>query len=294
MTYVTAMYYAPPSEKIGGRGYSFKHYEAPFYNIIVQGKPIVIYTHKRLDYIKEIKSFFKKYNFKKYKIIDRELESFEYNDKIMSLKSNDNLNDRNYHICLQKFRWLNEQVKNNPFNSEKFFWIDAGLYHHGLFPDSLGGMERYTNIDKAKFHPKSKTTMFTPSLSERLFKQTDNKLFCIKQSEMPLGNQIYKLSNLENYSVNYIIGGLFGGKKNVINFLNNKFNKYLKLCLDNNMLYLEEPILSVLSSLYQNKFNYKTFDKWHHDMPDPEIDSFHGSERDSFNKDDACFYKLFL
>jgi len=294
MTYVTAMYYAPPNEKIGGRGYSFKHYEAPFYNIVVQDKPIIIYTHERLDYINEINSFFKKYNFKKYKIIERELEDYEYNEKIMTLKSNDNLNDRNYHICLQKLRWLNEQAESNPFNSKKFFWIDAGLYHHGLFPDSLGGMERFTNINKSRFYPKSNTTLFTPALSENIFKQTGDKLFCIKHTEMPVNNQIYKLSNLENYTVNYIVGGLFGGTKNVINFLNTEFDKYLKLCLDNGMLHLEEPILSVLSSLYKDKFNCKTFNKWHHDMPNPEIDSFHGSERSSFSKEDVCFYSIFL
>lgn len=294
MTYVTAMYYAPPNEKMGGRGYSFKHYQAPFYNIVVQDKPIIIYTHKRLNYITEIINFFKENNFKKYKIIDRELEGYEYNEKIMSLKTNNGLNDRNYHICLQKLRWLNEQVESNPFNSEKFFWIDAGLYHHGLFPDSLGGMERYTNIDKTRFYPKSKTTLFTPDLSEKIFKQDNNKLFCIKHAEMPIDDQIYKLCDLENYYVNYIVGGLFGGRGNIISFLAREFDKLLKICLDNNMLYLEEPILSVLTSIHKSKFNFITFNKWHHDMPNPELDSFHGSERGSFTEEDTCFYKLFL
>ena len=42
--------------------------------------------------------------------------------------------DRCHVLCLSKVHWLAEQGRLNPFGSERFYWIDAGLSYPGLFP----------------------------------------------------------------------------------------------------------------------------------------------------------------
>ena len=44
-TLVTAIYFSSPMSRMGGRGYNFEFYEAPFRNIINLGCNLVVYSH---------------------------------------------------------------------------------------------------------------------------------------------------------------------------------------------------------------------------------------------------------
>ena len=75
-TLVTAIYDHKPQEIIGGRGWSFDYYAAPFLNILKLDLPIVIYTHDRV--VDQLKDFMQR-NFKgNYKIILHDLHDFKY------------------------------------------------------------------------------------------------------------------------------------------------------------------------------------------------------------------------
>jgi hypothetical protein len=55
-TLVTSIYYNSPYSRIGGRGYNFEFYEAPFRNILNLGCNLVVYSHG--NEIEKVENFF--------------------------------------------------------------------------------------------------------------------------------------------------------------------------------------------------------------------------------------------
>ena len=72
-TLVTAIYYHTPTSRIGGRGYTWAHYAAPFENLLNLDANIVVYTHDPIE--NSIKEFFDSKNFTNYKLINYDLNN---------------------------------------------------------------------------------------------------------------------------------------------------------------------------------------------------------------------------
>lgn len=302
-TLVTALYYQKPTSRIGGRGWCFEFWKAPFRNIISLGLPLIIYTHNFEDQAKKLREFLENENVKNYEIIIQELDVFYLSDKIYSIKEEMGLidkdglsssrsiveNQRNHHLCLQKIFWLNEQANKNPYNTSKFYWIDFGLFHHTIFPDSLGGMEKFIPVRQENYWPNCETNMFSPSLGEALYNFSEDKFFCITHNQGVVGYDLYEAVNSAKHHVGYVIGGLFGGTKESINFVHREFERVMKMLFEKNILILEEPILSIVYSNNEEKFKTLNFENWYHDCPGGIIDRCNYG----ITSDVKSFYKVF-
>ncbi len=298
-TLVTAIYDHKPQEIIGGRGWSFDYYSAPFLNILKLNLPMVIYTHDRV--VDQLKDFMNKHCKSNYKIIIYDLHDFVHAAKILELKNstgiftkgklNDDVsvmqNDRNHILCLSKLYWLNNIALRNPFSSDSFFWIDAGLFHHGIFPEKFGGRERFSRQENNPhlYYPENTETIFNPNMGLFLSQHTKDFLTIIHKS-MPINIQIKTLLDPEGQSVGYMVGGLFGGESNTIRKVLESFDSGLRKCLDNNIITLEEDLFSCVSSDDPDLYNKFYFSNWHHDIENEPC--FYDVSPDA-----ECFYKIF-
>lgn len=294
-TLVTAIYYSSPYTRMGGRGYTFEFYEAPFKNILNLGCNIVIYSHNSEK--GKIINFMDKYQFSEYVIIDYDLDNFLYSDKIYELKENEELidkyglknnkdyiaNDRNHHLCLSKLNFLNMSIDNNYFNSKKYFWIDAGLFHHGIFPETFGGIEKYTKVNEINYFPEKLHSVCNPNLIDVLLKKNKAEYILMGLEGYPAS--LWWFDVCDKPKKEHIIGGLFGGNIEFINSITTKFNTLMYNILYNNKLTLEEEIFSIINS--NEQYNYLSFNTWYHDVPvDPNYFGIDTSAK--------SFYKLFL
>jgi len=295
-TLVTAIYHTSHEERIGGRNYTFEFYEAPFLNVLNLGCNIVVFSHQ--PEINKIISFFKLHNFVDYKIIDYDLNSYIYSDRIYELKEQKNiidkngliegncfiLNDRNTHLCLLKIEFLKNAISNNYFNTNEYYWIDAGLFHNGIFPTSFGGKERLTRPKLEEYWPNDVKNICTPDLIDKLNKKNNNQsLLFIGLTNFSLPSWWHNIND-EPKQI-HIIGGLFGGDKNEILKLHPQFEELTKQILDSDELTLEEDIFSIL--IVRNNFNYIKFDMWYHDIVTDSC--YYG-----ISPDVNCFYKVFI
>jgi hypothetical protein len=295
-TIVTAIYYYSFNSRMGGRNYSFEYYENPFRNLLSLGMNIVVFSHA--SEINKIDCFFKRNNFMDYKIIEYDLNNYAFSDMIYSIKEKKNIidknglmsgtcfimNDRNTHLCLSKIDFLSMAIKENYFGSNVYYWVDAGLFHNGLIPVSLGGAERYVKVVEEKFWPISKSNICNPGLIDRLNEQNNKqKLLFIGMTSFSSPTWFNKVSTI-NKNV-HIIGGIFGGDKEEILKIHSRFKQLVQNVLMLDELTLEEDILSII--IGESNYDYLKFDTWFHDVStDPCYYYVSEGQR--------SFYKLFL
>lgn len=289
ITLVTALYYSEPTSRMGGRGYCLEFYKAPFRNILSLDLPLVIYTDNKKNQATLLKEYLDSENFTKYKIIFDDLDSFRLSDRIYELKEKEGVidkkglvegrhvydNQRSTHLCLKKMFWLRDQIKENPYNSSKFFWIDFGLFHNSLFPDSLGGMEKCVKVIPEKYWPLNKNNIFNPSLFDKVCNFTQDKFFCIN----------YNKQNC----INHLVGGLLGGNRDVVEKVCNEFEKEMDRVYAEGIRMLEEPIISIVRENIPELFNTLYFEEWFHDAPGRDADMIQMAHA----KNKKCFYQIF-
>lgn len=279
-TLVTAIYNHSPHSRIGGRGYRWEDYIAPFENLIHLGCNIIVFTQD--DLVQVIQEYFTKKAFFNYKVIPYNLNNYKHSDSIYELKEFYNIidknglaegrsivdNDRNYHLCLSKTYFLSEAIKNNYFKTERYYWIDGGLFHHGLFPESLGGIERRTVPNLNNYWPQNQQSLCNPSFFEKLNRKVKDKLLFIGIDSYYSRHFSLIKSNLAGPDkVTHVIGGLFGGDKNKVLELCEKFNDKISQVISAKILTLEEEVLSIV---YEENFldqDYIKFTDWGHDIP---------------------------
>lgn len=295
-TIVTAVYYYSYYSRMGGRNYNFEYYKSQFVNMLNLNTNIVVFSHA--SEIADIKSFFELYGFVDYKIIEHELDNYEFSDMIYNIKESKGLidknglvegnsvimNDRNTHLCLSKIEFLNIAITNNYFDSDNYYWADIGLFHHGIIPYSFGGQERYIKAVQERYWPHNKNNICTPDLIGKLnAKNNNNKLLFIGLTNFPIPE--WWDSIFEHKKQVHIIGGMFGGDKNEVVKIYPIFREMTEKVLKSNELTLEEDILS--SIVAKNNYAYLQFDVWYHDVPtDP---CYYG-----ITSDQNSFYKVFL
>ena len=296
-TLVTALYNHTPREILGGRGWSFEFYAAPFKNVLNLGLPIRIYTHKKM--LSPLENFMSKHASSKYDILEYDLTDFKYSEKIINLRKqsgkfngetlkeevSDLHNDRNYHLCSSKIFWLNETCHANPFKSKKFFWIDAGLFHHGIFPEKYGGRERFSKQENnsSLYYPENKNNIFSPTMGNFLSEKV-NKFLSLIHREMPIDHKVRSNVEVKNKILGYIVGGLFGGCPKHIDKVCNDFDVSLNNCLNQKVLTLEENLLSCISGINPQLYETFKFFQWHHDIKGEPCYYGASSEHKSFYK----------
>ncbi len=277
-TLVTAIYYTTPTSRIGGRGYTFEFYEAPFRNILNLGCNIVIYSHE--SEISKIHNFFSRYNFTDYKVIEYDLHNYNNSDKIYHLKEQDGIinsdglipgepyfrNDRNHHLCLSKPYFLKDTIDNQYFESENYYWIDAGLFHHGIIPEKFGGIERLTRVNEENYWPNNPNNICNTDMISKLQSKNNTDLIFIGLHEFPMLINWSKFFDFIKQV--HIIGGFFGGKKDIVLELYQDFVDLSNDILNNDILTLEEEVLSMLYTKKYNIYEHIPFLSWYHDVPE--------------------------
>src|SRR5262249_43022193 len=143
----------------GGRGRAATTYFSSLSSIAALGAGLVVYTqHEHVDPIARhlealgIPS----------RVIGRELEAVPRFAQIQEIRTPQGIHDQPYRdrchaLCHAKLSWLAEQVEANPFASERFYWIDAGISYSALFPP------RYLPDDSG-----SACALFKPEVLEAL------------------------------------------------------------------------------------------------------------------------------
>ena len=290
-TLVTAIYGYGANSIYGGRGRDIYFYNSVLYAISLLNLPIVIYA-PRSD-IEKILSYTDSY-LRNCTIIPYELDEFIYAQQFLDYKkeiiSEITLNDRNHLLCYNKLYWLNDTAEKNPFNTEKFLWIDCGLFHHGIFPEKFGGVELAIKIAADSYYPTHSNSILNPKLGNKLnnFLKKDKIFACCYPRQGDISKHEYlieKIYNNKHHISNHVIGGIFGGFKKDVQIFLKEFNNLLKLCIDEKIFLLEEPLFSCIAAVMPDLFDMQNFQQWWFYSP---------GERTSYLSEEAdSFYKIF-
>lgn len=166
--------------------------------------------------------------------------------------------DRCFEIQYNKFFWF----FNEKLDYDYYYWIDAGLSHCGIIPDKyLVNNNTYQKYFNSYF--------FDNSFLEKLMEKSKDKVLLIGKSNNDsnfwsntLPNQYYK----EYDSSYHIIGGLFGGSKILMKRFVEEFEKvFLNVVEQEQKLYSEEQIMSLIFTNNKESFNLFSFDVWWHE-----------------------------
>jgi len=292
LTLVTAIYGYGHSSIYGGRGYNADTYRSSLRNIANLNLPIVIFTE--LSNVELTERYVKPF-FKDYKIIPFELNQYEYHDEIINHKrtfiDKIALNNRNEVLCHLKLYWLKNAKDNNYFNSDNYFWIDAGLFHHGIFPEKVGGVELGIVPNDLHYYPTNPNNIFTPTLGEKLQQciQPDKVFSLITEwhGDISFLQNLIKVEYKKDINLfRHMVAGMFGGSKDTIEQFFQLYRPNLKLVtIDYKHNVLEEYIYSLVLAMHPELFDTRYFHTFHFYSP---------GERCSYlDKEGNSFYKIF-
>ncbi len=241
--------------------------------------PIVIYTNPgNKDYL---------YNFcisnfahKDFTIIELDLQNLDYFERTEKLKEHNlqinKKTDRYAQLVLSKMYMIEHALDNNFYNTQKYFWIDAGLSFQSLFPD------RWRDGVVGEYF---KYTCFNPSLITKLDNFTKEKLFVIVYNTgygMYLLNEgLYEPADrIKEANKHYTVGGLWGGNKEQLYKMMVIYKLMLFKVLDvwekektttHRRLFFEEPIFSAIVCNNPENFYIEQFDTWYQENDSSQI-----------------------
>lgn len=274
---VTAVYYSSRQDVHGGRGWTFHYYKPIIYAMTKLTTGTITIYH---DSIQEpyITDFIKEHNITNIICKKIELNELPYHDEVYRLKKeaidskkidlSEWSSNGVFHIVLLNKPWFMEQTAKdlNLSDEDPIVWIDAGLLHHGLFPENLGGVELF-KFNLNNYYPTNKTSKFNLELGLKIQNATtSDKVLAFGNTQVSI-NRDWPENTYTEFPEIHIIGGMFGAKVSAIKQLSIKFYKFLELLIDNGGLTWEEGILSKLYLDNPDDFRISIFNTWYHDVP---------------------------
>ena len=214
----------------------------------LQNKNLVIYIEEEnYKFVKDIKQ----HRVILKPITQDMIRNTEYYDKIQKIRTNPEWSGQNnwlpnspqaklelYNpLIFQKIHLLEEVSSKNPFNNDYFVWVDAGIANAqaapGVFREDWFENNIYTDLDKFLFinYPYNNFNEIHGFKKEGLMKYVSDEINTVTRATF------------------------FGGKKDYIKFLSQKFREISHDSLDNGYLGTEESIFTILTYLYPNKIN---------------------------------------
>lgn len=207
--------------------------------------PMVIYTEQK------IVKFIEEHRPKDYKtkvIVQRldEIPYYRYYNDIQNIINNTNFHKFMQHpdriecvlpeysiIQYSKFEWLKCTLLENPFNTEYFFWADAGISRF------------FKDVDISKPFPTNRTIQFL----------NDNGGKIIGQAREELKNLDVLHNKFLYSSFNAVIGTLFGGGKEKLIILADEVNKIFEThLLARGIINNEQLVLGVVWKYFPHLF----------------------------------------
>lgn len=295
VTLVSAIYDSGPSSLLGGRGWDITYYLSSLINIGNLGAPLVLFCPAK-DVV-SIREAIAPY-FCDSRIVAFELRQFAFFDAFVAWKQSYwqglTLNNRNEVLCFLKSWWVQQAVADNPFNHDRFFWIDAGLTHHGIFPERVGGVELRTHQAASQYYPANPDNIFRPALGLALggAAPRGKVLFCAKPFPGGARRDVYEQVMAQRFATagqvqisDHLVGGLFGGHRDDLAPVHNRFVEVLQAFIDTRTYTLEEQVFSSVHALQPDRFALQRFDTWYFCSP---------GERTSRSRvDGRSFYRIF-
>ena len=282
--FITCIYDNLFGTDLGGRISRGGHYKFSLLSILkMTDADFICYTSEQE--LEDLKNFF--YN--EYKIDEKKLvfktydlrDSFfkEIINKYKNVEETKN-SDRCVEIQYMKFIWfLFEDM-----SYDYYYWIDAGLSHCGLIPD------RFLSKNGPHMQGYYESTLFNNHFLKNLINVTNDKFTIIAKDNVR--NYWSGTVNEKHYnsydSSKHVIGGLFGGNKEMYSRMVNIFTEYVyKISNGDGKIYHEENIMSVMFRNFESLFHVLDFDTWWHDGYNvPGLDIV---EHTTINK---SFYKI--
>ncbi len=282
---ITSIYSNLHGTEFGGRPSRGGHYRYSLRTLLkMTDADFVCYTSK--DEIEDLKTFFyieNKISEEKLLLKVFDISNFLFTNKINKIKNFEETrkSDRCVEIQYCKFLWSLDEI--NIGGYDNVYWFDAGLSHSGLFPpkyfNDIGYWEKYYEC-----------SLFNNTFLKNLIEFTDNKIVvCAKENVNNYWSGTVPNHYYNNYCMDrHIIGGFFGGKKELMRNYCELFISTTESLLDNETkLYFEENIMTLLFYNNNELFNPKYFDIWWH-----EEDKVPGINLHEYTKTRRSFYKI--
>jgi hypothetical protein len=281
---ITSIYSNLNGTELGGRPSRGGHYRWSLLSLLkMSDADFICYTsEEELNNLQQF--FYDDNNISRNKL---QLEVFNLNDNEFSeiigkYKDVEGIKrgDRCIEIQYMKFIWfLSEDM-----SYDYYFWIDAGLSHCGLIPNKYlipGGP-----------HTKGyyESSLFNNKFLENLIVNTGDKFTLIgKENNRNYWSGTVDPIHFTNYNrMIHIIGGVFGGKKELWKPMVDLFRDYVhKVSEHDKRLYHEEDIMTLMFRNHPELFHNYYFETWWH-----EDERMAGTDMAEHVKNNKSFYKI--
>ena len=277
---ITCIYSDLSSLNMGGRSHRKDHYRFSLLSLMkMSNADFLCYTSERE--IEDLKNFFyilHNVSEEKLKFEVYDLTNSDYADVLNPMKepSVSSVSDRSYEIQYSKFSWYNKEDKLYDY----YFWFDAGLSHTGLIPDKY--------LSGKGYQVYFESSLFNDNFLNNLLNYCEDKFVIVAKEnsrnywEGTVDNQYY---NVYDNSV-HIIGGFFGGKKELWDKVVPTFDQYVRLILPiQKKFFYEEHFMSLMYQNHKEWFKTLNFDIWWHE------DNFKEGTKEFFEQNKS-FYKI--
>lgn len=220
-------------------GRNWKDYLRWFEKTLSLNCPMVVYVEdETINFVKEkrkdlptkiISQKLENLCYYKHKeIMDKILSSEDYKNKIKDNKRIECNHSLYSIIQYSKFEWMERTSIENPFNSDYFIWMDAGLSRF------------FNDLDTQKIYPSDNFKNQIKDIQNKVLIQTFMSHYSDLFNAQVLTEEYLK----DNRS--YIMGGMFCGGKDAIKNVKNKVDELFGEMLKNNIVNNEQIALGYL------------------------------------------------
>lgn len=189
--------------------------------------------------------------------------------------------DRCLEIQYMKLNWFNFEDGSYDY----YYWIDAGLSHSGLIP------KKYLSQEGPHNRGYYESSLFSNKWVNNLVNSSNDKFLLIgKENKRNFWSQTVNQKHFKVYDNSiHVIGGLFGGKKELWSEIIDLFNVNLNVVSNfDKRLYHEEDILTLMYRNNSELFESLYFETWWHE--DERINGI--DDMVDFTKKNKSFYRV--
>jgi hypothetical protein len=282
--FITSIYSNLYGTELGGRPNRHGHYRWSLLSLLKMNEAdFICYTSE--EELSSLEQFFYNENNisrDKLQLSVFNLNNNEFSEIIGQYKDVEGIKrgDRCIEIQYMKFIWfLSEDM-----SYDYYFWVDAGLSHCGLIPNKYlipGGPHNQGYYESSLFNNK---------FLKNLIINTENKFTLIgKENERNFWSGTVNPIHFINYDRSiHIIGGVFGGKKELWEPIIDLFKNYVyKVSEHDKRLYHEEDIMTLMFRNHPELFYNYYFETWWH-----ENERIAGTDMSEHVKNNKSFYKI--
>lgn len=203
---------------------------------LVEEKRKNIPTEIIIQKIEQIPYYYLKEN------LDTIISSEEYKDKISDPNRIECQHSMYSIIQYSKFKWLNQAIEENPFNSKFFFWLDAG------------GSRFFNGYDMTLDYPSQNAIDALNQMGDKFLIQMNMEYY----NDLVNANTLPESYLLDNRS--YVLGSMFGGTANALNKVSEDVEDILlHKMIDNGFVNNEQIALGYL--VKQNSDDYEIYER---------------------------------